>query len=144
MKVDRDSSVWWPATRIGCVDSTGTATTHCGDTHSLLQSVESDMMYRDDAMLALRAEFWWRNPKLLNEVSPVFTHTTTSTFFSLCVKIVYNHHFDLAGLPMKILGEIGGHLELQDLKSCSLTCKAIESGMQMQLFREMGFVGTRI
>lgn len=55
------------------------------------------MMYRDDAMLALRAEFWWRNPALLNEFSPVFTHTTTSTF-SLCVKIVYGHPFDLTGL----------------------------------------------
>ncbi|KAF5720621.1 hypothetical protein FMUND_4069 [Fusarium mundagurra] len=34
---------------------------------SLLKSVDSDMMCRDDAMLALRAEFWWKHPALLNE-----------------------------------------------------------------------------
>ncbi|KAF5556722.1 hypothetical protein FPHYL_7894 [Fusarium phyllophilum] len=49
----------------------------------------------------------------------------------------------LISLPMEILGEIGGHLDFQDLKSSSLSCKTIDRGIQLHLFRCMAFAGTR-
>ncbi|PNP77711.1 hypothetical protein FNYG_08792 [Fusarium nygamai] len=49
----------------------------------------------------------------------------------------------LTTLPMEILGEVGGHLEVQDLRKTSLACKTIESGLRTHLFRNMTFAGTR-
>ncbi|KAF5596349.1 hypothetical protein FPCIR_4003 [Fusarium pseudocircinatum] len=49
----------------------------------------------------------------------------------------------LTSLPLEILGEIGGNLEVQELRHSSLSCKAIESGMRTHLFRYMAFSGTR-
>ncbi|KAF5969940.1 hypothetical protein FBULB1_9930 [Fusarium bulbicola] len=49
----------------------------------------------------------------------------------------------LTSLPLEMLGEVGKHLQVEDLKSCSLTCKALESETRKQLFRKLSFVGTR-
>ncbi|KAF5725239.1 hypothetical protein FMUND_31 [Fusarium mundagurra] len=49
----------------------------------------------------------------------------------------------LESLPLEMFGEIAGHLDLQDLKCSSLTCRTVETGMQSHLFRNMAFVGTR-
>ncbi|KAF5661325.1 hypothetical protein FDENT_13550 [Fusarium denticulatum] len=49
----------------------------------------------------------------------------------------------LTSLPLEILGEIGAHLEIQELRQTSLSCKAIEAGIRTHLFRSMAFSGTR-
>ncbi|KAF4502738.1 hypothetical protein FAGAP_1041 [Fusarium agapanthi] len=49
----------------------------------------------------------------------------------------------LTSLPLEMLGEVGRHLQVQDLKRCSLTCKVLEAEMRMHLFRKLAFVGTR-
>ncbi|KAF5970207.1 hypothetical protein FCOIX_10544 [Fusarium coicis] len=49
----------------------------------------------------------------------------------------------LTSLPLEILREIGGHLQVQDLRNMSLTSKAIESCARTHLFRTMSFTGTR-
>ncbi|KAI3585814.1 hypothetical protein IWW34DRAFT_781234 [Fusarium oxysporum f. sp. albedinis] len=49
----------------------------------------------------------------------------------------------LSSLPLEMLGEIGGHLQMQDLHNCSLACKVLDAGIQRHLFRKMAFAGTR-
>ncbi|KAF5261072.1 hypothetical protein FOXYS1_8251 [Fusarium oxysporum] len=49
----------------------------------------------------------------------------------------------LSSLPLEMLGEIGGHLQMQDLHNCSLACKVLDAGIQRHLFRKMVFAGTR-
>ncbi|KAF5619178.1 hypothetical protein F52700_11870 [Fusarium sp. NRRL 52700] len=49
----------------------------------------------------------------------------------------------LMHLPLEMLGEIGGHLQVQDLRSCTLACKTLDAGMSMHLFYKLAFAGTR-
>ncbi|KAI7761853.1 hypothetical protein LZL87_004160 [Fusarium oxysporum] len=49
----------------------------------------------------------------------------------------------LISLPLEMLGEIGGHLQVKDLRKCSLACKVLDGGMRTHLFRKMVFAGTR-